>query len=373
MKTGVFGGSFDPVHNGHLILAQQLLEAAGLDKVVFVPAYVSPFKQGERPIDGKARLELLKLAVRGHKAFEISDCELVKEEPSYTIETLELLSAERKGEDLYFLLGTDAFMTLDTWYRGDELLRNYSFIVGRRKGFDDKALDLKKKEFEERFSARCEIYDIPELEISSSDVRARLADGRSADFILPEAVVDYIRVHGLYSEKNLLIEELREYARKHEKASRYKHTEGVVKMARELAVKYGADPDKAEIAAWFHDVCRDAGNLEHGAAAARKLEEEFGLRDREILEAIEWHTTGRPGMGLLTKVLKIADNLEESRDFPGVEELRAAINEDVDITLLTLMTHTKQYVEARGWDFATISDAVIEELETAVKGKETDG
>ena len=365
-KIGIFGGSFDPVHVGHLMLAEQLREAAGLDKIIFIPAYRSPFKLGSRPADGAHRLKMLKLATKDNKAFKTADIELKNEGPSYTFDTLVKLEKKYPAARLYFIVGTDSFIELDTWYRGEELLRRFSFIAGCRKGYDNSLAEAKLKEYREKYGADVSFFDIPELEISSSQIRERLKDGRSVKYIVPDPVIEYIGENGLYRD---LLKELEEYARAHEKPSRFEHTCGVVQEITRLSKIYGVDTYKAQIVAWFHDTYKAAGPLEHGPLAAKKIQEDFGITDPEIIEAIEYHTTGKPGMCDLTKVMKLADMTEPTRDYPGVEEIRASITDDLDESLLMLMTETRRFVTSKGFTFADISNQAIAYLEQRIKDK----
>lgn len=366
MKIGIFGGSFDPVHTGHLILADQLREAAGLDKVIFVPAYRSPFKAGLVAADEKPRLEMLRLATEDCPYFEVSDVELGKAAPSYTIDTLEYFAEKFENDEISFIIGADAFLDVDKWHRADELLGRFKFIAGCRKGWNSGEAMAKLAELRGKYAAEIEFHEIPEIEISSKVIRGRLAEGRSVKFLVPNAVLKYIYDNGVYVS---LIEKLREYARECEEPLRFKHTEGTVKKVARLAERYGMDSYRAQIAAWFHDTYKPAGPLEHGRIAAEALKRDFGIEDPEILEAIEYHTTGKPGMSDIAKLLKLADMTEENRDYPGVERIRAAINDDLDESLLMLMKETRKYVLENGGTFARISDETISELEREIERK----
>ena len=266
LKIGIFGGSFDPVHYGHLILAEQMKEAARLDRLIFIPTRVNPFKQGIQASSGKHRLEMLRLAVQDSSGFEVSDIEVRNPEVSYTANTMASLQQQYPDAMLYFILGSDAFMKLDTWYKGEELLRNYHFLVGLRKGYDADSAYVKQAEMEQKYGADIQIFDIPELEISSSDIRLRFQAGKSLRYLMPDSVLGYIEKEKLYTG---LIEELKAYARQKENDHRYQHTCGVVKAAVAYAKRYGADPFKAEVAAWFHDTYKEAGPLGHGQTCGR--------------------------------------------------------------------------------------------------------
>ena len=337
-KTGIFGGSFDPVHRGHVKLVRTLAEKEGLDRVIIIPNWKSPWKPDSNPASCEDRMNMLRLAFEDDDYVEISDFEIAQEKSCYTFDTLTALQEMHPEWDIFFIAGQDSADNFSKWYRGEELLKNFKFLWTER--FDN---------------------------ISSTEIRSRLSEGRSIDELVPEKVSDYIRVHGLYcDEEHSLYHLLDEFVKGRLKPKRYKHTQGVVSMARELAAKYGADVRSAEIAAVFHDAFREAGNLEHGDRAADYLRDVIGLHDEDILNAVRWHTIGRPDMSLLEKVIKIADNLEPGRDFPGVEELRNSINDNVDITLLMLMKHTRDYVLSAGGNYADISNKAIEYLEEKI-------
>lgn len=364
-RIGVLGGSFDPIHYGHLILAEQIKTEARLDRILFVPACVSPFKIWNKPIDRTHRLRMLELAIGDHKDFEISTIELDKDTPSYTYETLRAL-ADRYGSDaeLFFIIGTDAFMHIEEWNCSRELLSEFSFLIGLRKGYDEKKLESILDDLATRYPLKAEYIPIPELEISASDLRDRMAAGKSVKFLLPDPVIDYINSRGLYQNT---ARRLQAFVQRKVDHNRYQHTEGVVAKARELAHRYGADPEKAEIAAWFHDAYRETGNLEHGPIAAEELRRQFGIDDQDILNAIRYHTTGRPGMSLLEKIIYLADSIEDGRQYPGIDELRSVDCLDIDRCIYRLMTHTRDYVEGLGIQFHPRSIQAIEELEERFK------
>ncbi|HPF19044.1 MAG: nicotinate-nucleotide adenylyltransferase [Bacillota bacterium] len=359
-RIGVLGGSFDPIHYGHLILAEQIKTEAKLDRILFVPAFVSPFKIWNKPVDRIHRLKMLELAIGDHDGFDISTIELDKDEPSYTYETLCSLRQQYGSDtDLYFIIGTDAFMHIEEWNCSRELLSEFSFLIGLRKGYNEGKLETILDDLATRYPLDAQYIRIPELEIAASDLRDRMATGKSVKFLLPDPVIDYIQRKGLYQST---ARRLQAFVRDKVDEDRFRHTQGVVSKALELAHRFGADPEKAEIAAWFHDAYREMGNLEHGPAAAVALQEQFGIDDPDILDAVRYHTTGRKGMCLLEKIIYLADSIEDGRDYPGVEELRSMDCNDIDTCIYHLMVHTREYVEGLGLQFHPRSIEAIEEL-----------
>lgn len=201
-KIGILGGTFDPVHYGHLILAEQARYEAALDTIVFMPAKVQPFKLNNQTAEGHHRYEMLQKATQGNPFFQVSDLELrSSSEISYTMDTLDAFRAQLEEETtLYFIIGTDAFLNIEQWYRSEALLKEYAFIVGTRPGYkEQERVDVIKRLQRSHGTQIVEINNL-EVEISSSEIRERLKMGKSIKYLLPESVEDYIDQHGLYRE-----------------------------------------------------------------------------------------------------------------------------------------------------------------------------
>ncbi len=365
-RIGILGGSFDPVHIGHLMLAEHIRQAARLDRIIFVPNRSFTDKRFARKTDAEDILNMLKAAVSDNPQFEVSDHELSSDSIAFTVDTLKhFRSVCGRNDRIYFISGADTFQTIGQWVGADELLSEYGFIAATRAGYNEDGLESYVESLRKRCpSADIRIVKVPDIGISSSDIRERLTEGRSAKYLLPEAVYDYIRKNCVYAD---LLTQVKGFAKDHEKESRYRHTCGVVKMSLELAERYGADPVKAEIAAWFHDAYRGQGNLEHGPFAADKLRELFGVEDEDILNAVRYHTIGRAGMCVTEMILKIADCLEENRVFPEADYLRSSINDDIYSTLRLIMVHQKAYAEQMGYGFHRQSEEALDYLDHMIK------
>lgn len=198
-KVGIFGGSFDPIHYGHVYLAIKAKEELDLDRVIFVPAKLQPFKLDRTPADGLMRVEMIEASISHYNGAMVSMYELNKDEISYTYYTLEYFQNEL-GEDakLYFITGTDSLLTLDTWYMADEMLKKYNFIVGSRPGYKEAELEAKITEITEKYG--CEVVKIHnnQVDVSSSEIRAKVQAGESLDGLVNPKVERYINDHGLY-------------------------------------------------------------------------------------------------------------------------------------------------------------------------------
>jgi nicotinate-nucleotide adenylyltransferase len=209
-RTAVFGGSFNPIHLGHLLMADEMLERLALDRVVFVPAAAPPHKPATLLAPAEHRYEMVRLAVAGHPGFEVSDIELRRRGPSFTVDTLEALA--RTGDELFLLVGSETFLDLLSWRQPRRIVELARLVVVPRTGsaFDPEGAAAQKVLREigaERFVGPDDtltpvtvvIVHAVSLPISSSDLRARARRGRSLDYRMPDAVVAYIRQHRLYA------------------------------------------------------------------------------------------------------------------------------------------------------------------------------
>jgi nicotinate-nucleotide adenylyltransferase len=197
-RIGVFGGTFDPVHLGHLVVAEEARAAFGLERVIWTPARISPHKLGVTPASGEDRYQMVRLAVQDNPAFEVSRVDLDREGPSYTVDTLRTIQAQQgPTAQLYFVMGADALTTLAAWHRPLEIMQLARLIVVSRPGV---ALNLTALARDlpglERVT---DVLDTVSLDISATELRARVKQGRPIRYQVPAAVERYIAEHGLYS------------------------------------------------------------------------------------------------------------------------------------------------------------------------------
>jgi len=191
MRIGVYGGTFDPIHLGHLILAETCREACRLDRVWFLVTGSPPHKPGGRTEVGH-RLEMARLAVAGNPAFEVSDLETRRPGPHYSVETLEAIRADRPGDDLFFLIGADSLVDLPHWREPGRILSLAGLVVANRPGFDPPPFDPPAG------SRPIQHVEIPPIGVASHEIRRLRREGRSVRYQVPRAVEAYIDAHGLY-------------------------------------------------------------------------------------------------------------------------------------------------------------------------------
>ena len=366
MKIGIYGGTYNPPHLGHVTAARAVFELLKLDKLLLIPAGMPPHKAmpaGSPTLE--QRLEMTRLAGEqlGLKdKVEVLDIELRREGKSYTSDTLAELKQRYPEDELWLLVGTDMFLTIQAWHEPEKIFSLAGIAAfGRTEEDTEELFSVQRNYLYHTYpDARLFTLTIPGvIDVSSTELREKLKRGEGGS-LLPPAVYGYILRENLYETgadlKKLTLSQLRPVALSYLKHKRIPHVLGTEQEAIRLAERYGADVEKARIAALLHDctkklemedqlaLCRQYGieldeleqralkllHAKTGAAIARDV---FGV-DEEIYNAIWWHTTGHAGMTLLEKIIYLADYIEPSRVFPGVEDLRKMCYEDLDKGLL---------------------------------------
>ncbi len=354
MRIGIFGGTFNPPHVGHVEAAAQTIRALGLDKLLVIPDFVPPHK--DMPAlspDGQERLELCKLAFAHVKHCKVSDMELARGGVSFTVETLRRVREKYPADRLYLLMGTDMLLSFTQWREYREIMKLAVLAVFARREEDRGAVDRAAADLRSRFGANVKVVPIHAVDVSSTRVREELARRRGCEMV-PEEVYGRIVKLRLYGAKPDYAW-LRKKAYAMLDAKRVPHVAGCEEEAARLAQRWGADEEKAREAGILHDITkkekldeqlrlcekygiildemeRSEGKLLHAKTGAGIAKYEFGCDD-EVYGAIYWHTTGHEDMTLLEKVIYMADYIEPNRDFPGVEELRKLAYSDLDRAL----------------------------------------
>lgn len=200
-RIGIMGGTFDPIHYGHLVAAEAAREKFCLDKVIFMPAGRPPHKQSKIITDTEQRYFMTSLAVASNPGFEVSRLEVDKHELTYTYNTvMDLYKIYGDATRMYFITGADMVLELLTWYRIEDLLRICGFIAVTRPGFDKSELEQKIEEITSKYNGEIVFIEVPLLAISSTDIRERRREGKTIKYLVPEAVEKYILDNGLYRE-----------------------------------------------------------------------------------------------------------------------------------------------------------------------------
>ncbi len=387
-RIGIYGGSFNPPHIGHIQAAKQAVSALGLSKLLMVPAKVAPHKQlPPNSPSPEQRLEMLRIAIADCPQIEASDLELNRDSVSYTYETVLQLRESYPQAQLVLLMGSDMFLSFHTWRNPDVILQNAELGVFYRGDKGETAAVREQKAAMEQQGARITLAENDVIQISSTQMR-RLLAFRCAGEFLPDGVLDYIREHRLYDTrtdwKNLPMEELEQVVIRLLNPNRVAHVLGCRDTAVELAKHWGADVTDAARAGILHDItkaidgplqltlCDAYGKILsdfskrypktlHALTGSLVAERIFG-ENKAVVSAIEHHTTGKADMDLLEKIIYVADYMEPNRDFPGVENLRALAFTDMDAALKLGLEMTLEHLKRQGSEVSPESRAALDWL-----------
>ena len=375
-RIGIYGGTFNPPHIGHIQAAKYAVRALKLDKLLVIPDRIAPHKviPSGSPTP-QQRLEMVRIAFRDCPQIEVSDLELKREGPSYSYETVLQIRAMYPGAELVLLMGTDMFLSFHTWKNPHIILENASLGVFYRgdKG-EETAIEAKKAEMEAD-GHKVELVENDVISISSTQMR-RLLAFRCAGELLPDGVLDYIRQYRLYDTRapwqNLPMEELENVVISLLNPNRVAHVLGCRDTAVELAKHWGADVTDAARAGILHDItkaidgplqltlCGAYGKILsdfsrkyprtlHALTGSLVAERIFG-ENQAVVSAIEHHTTGKADMSLLEKIIYVADYMEPNRNFPGVEKLRELAFSDITAALKLGLEMTLEHLKNQGND-----------------------
>lgn len=388
-KIGIFGGSFNPPHLGHILALEEFQRKLSLDRVLVIPSAIPPHKSLTSNSPSAAhRLEMTRLAVCHLPWAEVSDIELKRTGTSYTADTVELLRKEYPKDELFLLMGTDMFFSFGKWHEPKRITREARLVVAHRSEDDMLRIENHGRCLSEEFDAQVELLHNSYLAYSSTSARAMIAFG-CVEGYLSENVAQYIKDNKLYycgrNLKNLPFDKLSEVSLSLHHPKRVPHVQGCSETAAELARIYKANETDAMRAGILHDItkiltgeeqlklCRKydmiISDLEQktpkllhsktGAAIARYV---FGENDA-VFEAIYWHTTGRPDMSVLEKIIYLADYVEPNRDFEGVEKLRQLAGTDLDAAMSLGLEMTVEQLRSRNLEINENSLAALRFLQ----------
>lgn len=393
-RIGIYGGTFNPPHIGHIQGAIQAKSTLGLDRLLLIPTGIAPHKR--LPADmasGEDRLSMLKLATAGIPGVEISDLELRREGLSYTYETVHQLHEANPKAQLYLIMGTDMFLCFESWKNCDYLLKHTTLAVMYRGEPGEQQTVEAQQEVLKGQGAKVKLVKNEAIPTSSTELR-RLLVFRCAEELLPTGVEEYIHRNGLYGTgrnyRNLPMEELEQVVVSLLKPNRVAHVLGCRDTAVELARRWGADETDAARAGILHDitkaldgplqlnVCRAYGveldefstqnpKTLHALTGSLVAERIFG-ENAAVVSAICSHTTGKPAMNTLEKIIYVADYMEPNRDFPGVEKLRELAFSDLNGALRLGLEMTLEVLRKQKRDISPESAQALQYLYQQRKG-----
>lgn len=384
MKIAVFGGSFNPVHYGHLALAELVQQKLNYDAVIFVPTNQSPLKDAPGGATAQDRLDMLMAALSGNPHFFIDDCEIRRGGLSYTIDTLTDIEQRYQNEEkLGLIVGDDHLASFYKWKEASLIVQKAELLVASRNSPNHKD-----------FPYPCRYIENPQWSVSSSQIRERIANKADWTHLVPPQAAAIIKDRGLFQDRespvggspsSTLITLIEDTARAWLPADRFLHSKNVAVLSAQLCRRFHIDERAGYLAGIAHDMCKHLGaqriealalqdglpvspierqksELMHGRAAAVYLQTYHGIIDESLLQAIRMHTFGGPEMGALAKIVYIADKIEPSRE--GINPvLRVSCRTDpLSVLFARVVSDTQQYLRERGKAMAEETDALLAEL-----------
>ena len=358
MRIGIFGGSFDPIHNEHIALARQAVVDLSLDRLFVMPAANPPHKPWRVLTSDVDRLQMCELAFAGDEHISVSDYELKKGGASYTYLTVRYFRQLYPNAELFFLMGTDMLRNFPLWKEPTDILQNATLAVCARaeeQGWAKEEQSL----FYEKFGVKFAVLSYEGKDVSSTKIRVLAGAGLDLTPFTNEKVAKYIQEKGLYAIEGAAA------SLALQKPSRAAHSVRVAMLAAKRAGELHLSEKKALQACLLHDCAKNLAldnpllqgftppkdcpsSVLHQYAGEYVARTYLGVTDEEVLSAIACHTSGKENMSTLDKLVFLADLVEEERSYPGVERLRRLFWEDLDACLLAALEDTVEYLTRSG-------------------------
>ncbi len=410
MKTGILGGTFNPIHNAHLSLGRAAKEQFGLDKLIFMPAARPAYKDPRQLVSFEDRMEMTRLAVDevlgGEKnGYFLSDLEFKRPGNTYTCDTLAFMTQNEPETEFYFIIGGDSLMWIDEWKNPADIVNKCVLLVAERGGTGLAMLKEKADKLKKSINARIEFIEYPCNFVSSSDIRKHIRLGELKTAALPSSVIDYIdkkELYGCCKDGAYFTPEqiwgFTEDMRKTLSTFRFQHSLGVSYTAASLAMVYGVAVDKATAAGLLHDsakeipedeqerLCDENGikltdcerrqkQLIHAKLGAFIAENKYGIKDKDFLNAIINHTVGRPAMTRLEQIIFCADFLEPQRAFtdmePPLKEVRSLVFRDIDKATAQILEATLIFLGKKGREIDQATQRTYDYYKVFLENKDT--
>ena len=378
LKIGIYGGAFDPFHNGHLSMIRGAIASKKVDRVLVIPTGMPCFKPARNVTLSPYRFYMVKQALKDEPKCDVCDIEQVFGEPSYTLTTLKNLRKQKVVSDkdeLYFICGSDLLFEFESWWKPEEILKQAKLLCALRPGIDEGQARNQAMHLEEIFDTKIKFFPIEGVEVASSVLR-KDADWEKEKTI-PDSVRKFIRTHDLYCEDAPLMhvsDETYKLLMKHcftlfheMSGKRLLHSINVCVLSARYALRFGADPDKCALAGLLHDCAKElpeqqqielAAKIIHGYVPGKQIlhspagavyaKEHYGIEDQEILDAIQYHTIGREIMTITDKIVYLADKVEPGRDYDDLSMIRRYAENDLNAALIECYCAIKESFARKG-------------------------
>jgi len=389
LRYGIYGGAFDPFHLGHLEVIKGVMVSCRLDRLYVVPTGQPIFKSERDLTPSVYRFYMLRSALHDMPNIEVSDIEIRSESKSYALDTINCLIERyniHKDSKIFWICGADILYEFERWYKPEEIARKVSLLVSARPGTSVDADSKKAQEIRNRYAMDVQILTLNTPDVSSTFIR------KTRDFsMVPNAVRRFISINDLYSEDwpihaitdeaysefmsalRLLFVDLSE--------KRLIHSMNTAILSAKYALRFGYSPEKALIAGLLHDCAKEIPlkqmtrmasdiiddiwptEMLHGPAGVVYARDRYEIEDSDILDAICYHTTGRPNMSGIEKVVYLADKLEPARQYDDLEPIREMVKTDLERALVVCFHAVKESLARKGREMHPLSIEALCELE----------
>ena len=408
MRIGIFGGTFDPIHTGHLAIIKAAAESGCLDRIIVIPNAIPPHKSLQSISMATYRREMVRIALE-ETSFAVpvtlSDIELFRKGKSYTLDTiLELKSSHSPDDQFILVYGSDVIYDIEGWHMPRQIMKECELLFAERPGFGGEKFKAKVRELVDRYSARIAVFQADYVDISSTELREMLqSDDESANEHLLPALKEWITANRIYSDQPYFarispetLAALHEYERILQQMidrKRLIHSLNTMREAVKLAVMYHGDLQKCAVAGLLHDCAKSMpGNSKNALYITNIYGEQsnffsdiyhsyqgrqvaidcFSIEDPDILSAIYFHTTSRAGSSQLEKIIFVADKIEPGRTFPGIEEIRKTTYANLEEGMISCLYDIIELLKRSGKTPHPDSLAAYRELYETIHIKQTD-
>ena len=402
MRIGIFGGTFDPMHTGHLAMLKAASETGFIDKIIVIPNAYPPHKSLEHISMATYRYEMTRIALNETRftvPVVLSDIELFRKGKSYTLDTVMELKSAHSSKDTFILIyGSDVIYDIEKWYEPRQIMKECELLFAERPGFGGERFTEKISEITKRFDAKITLFQADYIDISSTELRELIQnDPQKAESFLLPALKDWIEKNGIYknqkdlahiSPDNLI--RLQGYECELQKTitrDRLIHSINTMREAVKLAVLFNGDVQKAAIAGLLHDCAKslvkksqdsivkkegsgrstDYSDILHAYQGRQVAMDQFHIDDPDILNAIYYHSTSRADSSLLEKIIYVADKIEPGRNFSRIDQIRRITYQNLDDGLLACLTDIMKHLERMN---KTLHPDTVSAYQSIIKKKE---
>jgi nicotinate-nucleotide adenylyltransferase len=371
-KIAILGGTFDPIHYGHLLLAQSVINQFDVEKVIFIPTGNPYNKEYYKVLDANQRQHMTSLAISDNEMFEVSNIDILRSGNTYSVDTItKIKSMYNEDTKIFFIVGSDYIKSLQNWKDIDKIFSLCEIIVAKRP--NTQISNINQYILSSSYANKINVLEAPMLNISSTRIRNNVKNNESIKYLVPKEVESYIKLKNIYENYTKYdICKLKQKLSTVLSKKRYEHSISVAQTSSKIARHYKQDEEKAYVAGLLHDYAKELNeeqmleackkininieeyktnhiSLAHGAVGAKMVKHELNINDTEILDAITTHTLGCKDMSILQKIIYIADTIEPNRQVNDkIVQITKLVYENIDKSLYLTIKLKIDYTIKKG-------------------------